>query len=65
MKAHPVKPAGEWNVCEITCKGKDVTVSINGEVTNVWHDCGAAKGFVGVEAEGYRIEFRNVKIKPL
>jgi hypothetical protein len=60
-----VKPAGEWNTFEITCKGKDVTLWVNGAVTNQWHDCQVPRGYVGLEAEGYRIEFRNVKLKPL
>ena len=60
-----VRPAGEWNTLEVTCKGKDVALWINGEVINDWHDCEVARGYVGLEAEGYRIEFRNVKLKPL
>jgi hypothetical protein len=60
-----VKPAGEWNTYEITCKGKDMTLWVNGAVTCEWHDCEVPKGYVGLEAEGFRIEFRNVKIKPL
>jgi hypothetical protein len=60
-----VRPAGEWNIYEITCKGKDVSLWVNGEVVNEWHDCEVPRGFVGLEAEGYRIEFRNVKLKPL
>ena len=67
-RQHPtsrVRPAGEWNTFEITCRGKDMTLSVNGTVSNVWHDCEVARGYVGVEAEGYRIEFRQVKIKPL
>ena len=60
-----VKPAGEWNVFEITCKGKEMTLWVNGDVTNRWLECEVPKGYVGLEAEGYRIEFRNVKLKPL
>jgi hypothetical protein len=60
-----VKPAGEWNSFEITCKGKEMTLWVNGAVTNEWHDCQVPKGYVGLEAEGWRIEFRNVKVKSL
>jgi 3-keto-disaccharide hydrolase len=60
-----VKPAGEWNTYEITCKGKDVTLWVNGAVTNEWHDCPVPRGYLGLEAEGWRIEFRNVKVKSL
>jgi hypothetical protein len=60
---NPVKPAGEWNTFEITCKGKDITLWVNGAITNEWHRCEMLKGYVGLEAEGWRIEFRNVKFK--
>lgn len=60
-----VKPAGEWNTFEIRCGGKDVSLWTNGGVTCEWHDCEVPKGYVGLEAEGWRIEFRNVKVKPL
>lgn len=60
-----VKPAGEWNTFEVTAQGKTLTLWVNGAVTCEFPDCGLAKGLVGLEAEGYRIEFRNLKIKPL
>jgi hypothetical protein len=60
-----VRPAGEWNTYEITCKGKDIGLWTNGAVTCEWHDCPVLKGYVGLEAEGYRIEFRNIKLKAL
>jgi hypothetical protein len=60
-----VKPAGQWNVFEITCKGREITVWANGAVMNAWHDCPVPSGFLGVEADGFRIEFRNMKVKPL
>ena len=60
-----VKPAGEWNTLEITAQGKKLTLWVNGAVTCQFEDCGQAKGCVGVEGEGYRIEFRNLKVKEL
>lgn len=60
-----VKPAGEWNALEITCKGRDMTLWVNGGMTCAWHDCEVSRGYVGLEAEGYRIEFRNVLLKEL
>jgi hypothetical protein len=64
-KPSRVKPAGEWNTLEITSKGKEISVWTNGAETAIWPDCGAPRGYVGLEAEGWRIEFRNVKLKPL
>ena len=64
-KADHVKPAGEWNTLELTAKGQVVTLWLNGEVTSTFEACGNAKGVVGLEGEGYRIEFRNLKVKAL
>jgi hypothetical protein len=58
------KDAGEWNTYEVACKGKQMTLWINGGITATWNDCQVPKGHVGLEAEGWYIEFRNVKFKP-
>lgn len=60
-----VKPAGEWNTMELTARGSTLTLWVNGAVTCQFNDCGAEKGHLGVEGEGYRIEFRNLKVKEL
>ncbi len=64
-RASRVKPAGEWNTFEITCRGKEMTLWVNGAVTTQWHECEVPRGYVGLEAEGWRIVFRNVKVKTL
>jgi hypothetical protein len=60
-----VKPAGEWNTLEVTAVGKMLTLWVNGAVTCQFEDCGREKGYLGLEGEGYRIEFRNLKVKTL
>jgi len=60
-----VKPAGEWNTLEITAAGKVLTLWVNGAVTCQFENCGAEQGRLGLEGEGYRIEFRNLKLKTL
>jgi hypothetical protein len=60
-----VKPAGEWNTLEVTARGKILTLWVNGAVTCQFEDCGREKGYLGLEGEGYRIEFRNLKLKEL
>ena len=57
------KEAGEWNTFEITCKGKMISLWVNGAVTCFWDDCQVASGYLGLEAEGWLIEFKNVKFK--
>jgi hypothetical protein len=65
MKENRVKPAGEWNVFEFRAQGPKMTLWVNGGITNEKADIPVLKGFLGLEAEGFRIEFRNLKIKPL
>lgn len=50
---------------EITARGKQLTLWVNGAVTCLSDGCEAPKGHVGLEGEGYRIEFRNLKVKEL
>jgi hypothetical protein len=63
MTENRVLPAGEWNTYEIRAVGKTVTLWVNGAVVNEYAECEMPRGFIGLEAEGYRIEFRNVKLK--
>jgi hypothetical protein len=65
MKENRVKPAGEWNVFEVRAEGPKMSVWVNGGVTTEKADITVLKGYAGLEAEGYRIEFRNVKLKEL
>ncbi|MCC7498321.1 MAG: DUF1080 domain-containing protein [Bryobacterales bacterium] len=59
-----VKAAGEWNTLDIRADHGKLTLAVNGKVSSIM-DCQVASGYVGLEAEGYAIEFRNVKIKVL
>jgi len=65
MKENRVKPVGEWNIYEIRAEGPKMTLWVNGGVTTEITNLEIPKGFVGLEAEGYRIEFRNMKLKVL
>lgn len=60
-----VKPAGEWNTLEITARGSVLTLWVNGAVTCHFDECNVERGYLGLEGEGYRIEFRNLKLKEL
>lgn len=60
-----IKPVGEWNVLELTARGPTLSLWVNGATTCRFDACGQAAGQVGVEGEGYRIEFRNLKLKEL
>jgi hypothetical protein len=64
MTENRVKPAGKWNVYDIRCVGDTCTLAVNGVTVNTSHP-GVAKGYIGLEAEGYRIEFKDFKVKEL
>lgn len=65
MAAHTVKPAGEWNTFDIRCLDSKLILKVNGTVTSEFDECKNLKGYLGLEAEGSRIEFRNMRIKLL
>jgi hypothetical protein len=60
-----VTEAGNWNAFEVTAEGPKITLWVNGYVTAILPDCGQPKGYIGVEGEGYKIQFRNLKLKEL
>lgn len=66
-KLHPSneKPAGEWNSFDITCNGNTIEFRINGLLQNVATNCSVTKGGIGLQAEGSKIQFRNLWIEPL
>ncbi|HVB29720.1 MAG TPA: DUF1080 domain-containing protein [Terriglobia bacterium] len=65
MAANPVKPAGDWNTFDIRCQGANIILKVNGTKTSEFDDCKNLRGYLGLEAEGSRIEFRNMRIKVL
>jgi hypothetical protein len=59
-----MRPVGEWNVYEIVARGRTLSLWVNGALTSeIAVD--VPRGHFGLEAEGWRIEFRNLKTKPL
>ena len=62
---HAVKPAGDWNTYDIRCQGKKLIVRVNGVKTSEFDKCNNLKGYLGVQAERSRIEFRHMRIKVL
>jgi hypothetical protein len=65
MKENRVKPAGEWNTYEIRVQGDRVSMSVNGAVVSEVGGCGLRRGYLGFEAEGFEVTFRNIRLKPL
>ena len=65
MKENRVKPAGEWNLYEVRAQGDKITLSVNGIVVNEIGGIALRRGYIGLEAEGYEVTFRNVKLQLL
>jgi hypothetical protein len=65
MKENRVKPAGEWNHYEIRAQGDRISLYVNGAMVSEIAGYALRKGYVGLEAEGHEITFRNLKLRPL
>ncbi len=67
VKLHPSneKKVGEWNTYDIVCKGNTVEISVNGLHQNSIKNCSMTKGSIGLQAEGSRIQFRNLWIEKI
>ena len=59
------KPAGEWNVYEITMDGHWVLLKVNGEVVNEGTGAEEVAGKIALQSEGAPIEFRNIRLAPV
>ena len=57
------KPADEWNSYDISCIGSTIELKVNGIVQNRATNCSLTKGGIGLQAEGSKIQFRNLWIK--
>jgi hypothetical protein len=64
MTENRVRPAGKWNAYDIRCVGGYCALAVNGKVVNQIH-IAVEKGYIGLEAEGYRIEFKDFKVQEL
>jgi hypothetical protein len=64
MKENRLHAPGKWNTYDIRCVGSTCTLAVNGEVVNTIQT-GVDKGYIGLESEGYRIEFKDFKVREL
>jgi len=58
-------PAGEWNSYDITCTGSTIELRVNGLLQNTATNCSLTRGGIGLQAEGSKIQFRNLWIEPI
>jgi len=59
------KTPGQWNKYEITLKGGNLTLLINGEKVNEAYGLDIVAGNIGLQSEGGEIHFRTVELTPL
>jgi len=59
------KPAGEWNSFDITCDGNTIEIKVNGLLQNTAKNCSLTKGGIGLQAEGSKIQFRNLWVEEI
>jgi|WetSurMetagenome_2_1015567.scaffolds.fasta_scaffold188322_2 hypothetical protein len=65
MKENRVKPAGEWNHYELRVEGDKVTLAVNGAPVSELAGLALRKGHLALEAEGFEIAFRHLKLTEL
>jgi len=59
------KPAGEWNLYEIVCRGDSLKTYVNGKLMNQVTECSVSSGAIALQSEGGEFEARKVTIEPL
>lgn len=66
-KLHPTNEvaAPDWNSYDIICRGSTIELRVNGLLQNVATDCSLSKGAIGLQAEGSKIQFRNLWVEAL
>jgi hypothetical protein len=60
-----IKPVGQWNQEEVTCRGDTIVCKINGKEIARGTGCTVDSGPIGWQSEGAPIRLRNVMIKKL
>jgi len=59
------KAAGKWNTYEVTVKGRDITVVLNGQTTAKLRNGMFDEGPIALQHGAGAIKFRKVEVKPL
>lgn len=59
------RPIGEWNTIEITCRGNEILVKVNGQLVNHATNCSVSSGAICLQSEGMPIEYRSIYLHPL
>lgn len=65
MTGNRMAPVGEWNTFEVHATPEEIKLWVNGDVQSRWPNPVVTSGYLGLEAEGYYMEFRKILVKEL
>lgn len=65
MVGNRMAPVGEWNTFEVRATPQLVELWVNGGVQSRWENPPVTEGFLGLEAEGFPMEFRKLLVKEI
>ncbi len=54
---------GEWNDLEVTCKGGDIVLAVNGVKVNEGKNGNLTKGRIALQSEGAEVHFKDVVLR--
>jgi hypothetical protein len=60
-----VRPAGEWNHYYVRAINGELRLWVNGEEVSGGSACKPSQGFLALEAEGAKVEYRNLRLREL
>jgi hypothetical protein len=56
---------GEWTRVECICRGKEITIVVNGTTVNKCYDAYPSAGKILLQSEGFEMDFRKFELRPL
>ncbi|MBI5757097.1 MAG: DUF1080 domain-containing protein, partial [Planctomycetales bacterium] len=59
------KPSGEWNEWRVLARGDKLTFWCNGQLAWEATEFKPASGYIGLQAEGAALDFRNLRIREI
>lgn len=59
------KASPEWNHYRVTCNNGVIKLAVNGKEVSGGKDCTYRKGYIALESEGGKVDYRNIRIKEL
>jgi len=59
-----MKPVGQWNETQVSCKDGEIKVTVNGKLV-AEGKTDQREGAIGFQAQGACIYYRNIKVREL